>query len=114
MFTKKPKLIRYKTQNNEIITIGAKFVYEICKYFIYKNRYEYISGKFISSDSYMKSKTQIKEYDDYIELLELTMIKAPIQFIKNYGLQEIEQSKSNLNYNIIMCSLFDFYRFVQN
>lgn len=81
---------KYKSINGNIITVSDKFTYELSKYRLYKNRAEYISGYFVNKDSFINDIEQIKYTDsDYIEVLSLILVSAPLNFILNRGLHEV-------------------------
>lgn len=73
-----------------IIETHSNFIYEININKYWKNGFSSLGSKFVKSDKLLnlKNKRKFIKYDDYFIEKEITLIGAPLKFIKEYNLQE--------------------------
>lgn len=75
------------------IEVMPYFLYEVTIYQICKSMARLLESKYYKSDKLLKVKDTAIKYSDYSIVRNITLLAAPIEFIKENNLQEYQLKK---------------------
>lgn len=89
----KPTKITSYRFGDDKIEVMPYFLYEVTIYQISKNMARLLESSYYKSDKLLKIKDTAIKYKDYSIVRNITLLAAPIEFIKNNNLQEFQLRK---------------------
>lgn len=76
---------------NDKIEVLPYFLYEVTIYQISKNMVRLLESKYYKSDKLLNVKDTAIKYKNYSLVRNITLLAAPIEFIKENNLQELKK-----------------------
>lgn len=76
---------------NDKIEVLPYFLYEVTIYQISKNMVRLLESKYYKSDKLLNVKDTAIRYKNYSLIRNITLLAAPIEFIKENNLQELKK-----------------------